>query len=138
MLIRALGITIFIVVVFSIINYGVRSYREARVIEMAAAPVLPPPARTAANEFAATGTFAYYPNNVGRQVPYLVYQSAGGGVATKALVFADNSTCVTPRGRYPCPLIAGQLSAYYGQRFVAVSGLLAAEHVLVRRVAVQA
>ncbi|MGH7175177.1 MAG: hypothetical protein ACREGR_02375 [Minisyncoccia bacterium] len=81
-----------------------------------------------------SGTIDYYPNNVGTQVPYLVYRE-GGAVATRALVFGDSSVCATAAGAYPCPLIADALSAYYGGVPVEAEGTLDDENLLVSHLA---
>lgn len=73
-----------------------------------------------------TGTLTYTRNNVGTQIPYLVYQS-NGSVATRVLIFNSTSDCVTTRGDYLCSLIANTLATYY-PGLVTVSGRIADEN----------
>ena len=45
--------------------------------------------------FSASGVIDYYPNNVGTQIPYLVYETMGSTTAAKALIY-----CNVPAGHY--------------------------------------
>lgn len=74
------------------------------------------------NPDAITGTLTYGRDNVGNQVPYIVYSSSTGAAATKALVFDANSTCVTAGATFPCSLIKNALSSYYGANNVQITG----------------
>ncbi len=83
--------------------------------------------------FETIGTLTYYPNNIGEQIPYLVYRSESGALYTKQLAFWEGSTCYTTMDppQYPCTLIAEALKAYYGTMFVRVSGTLDASSLIV-------
>jgi len=93
---------------------------------LAAAPILAPLATTTIS-----GTIDYYPNNLGVEVPYLVYQDHGA--STKVLSFTNASTCSTTYGTYPCVLIQDALSAYYGGMPVTALGTFDAENLVVVR-----
>jgi hypothetical protein len=76
----------------------------------------------AASSEGIVGTLTYYPNNVGTQLPYIVYKTATGMVATKVLTFDSSSTCKTANGDYPCTLIKEALPSYYDGGAVRVIG----------------
>ena len=76
-----------------------------------------------------SGTLTYYPNNLGTEVPYIVYKTPSGATATKALGFTSDSTCETAGGSYPCPLIANALSSYYGATVVRAEGVIDAANI---------
>jgi hypothetical protein len=76
------------------------------------------------------GTLMYYPNNVGKEIPYLVYQGASG-TAMKSLTFSAGSTCEASNGVYPCATIASALGAYFGAGAVTVKGTVEDENLAV-------
>ncbi len=68
--------------------------------------------------FSATGTLVFYPNNV-EPVPYVFYQDRSGETAAKALTFLDEPPA--------------NFSSWVGAR-ISVTGRLDAEHVIVSRI----
>lgn len=128
-MLRIIFIAIYAFCALSALAYLLEGNREEAQLAAAtpAATVMALPS----DVFNETGTITYYPNNVGTEIPYLVYESQGGGVATKALVFSDNALCRSTTRTVPCPLIQRELIAYFGQRFIHVEGVMVNEHVIV-------
>ncbi len=128
-MLRGILIAIYALCALSALAYLLEGNREeaqlATVAGAAAVTAIP------SDVFNETGTITYYPHNVGAEIPYLVYEPQGGGVATKALVFSDTARCRSAIRTVPCPLIQEELIAYFGQRFIHVEGIVVNEHVIV-------
>jgi hypothetical protein len=120
---------IFLTALFFFIAAGgvILAVRDNLRLGLAAAPVeaLPAPLATTTT---IVGTLTYERNNVGAEVPYIVYQD--GGAKTKALVFGSAARCATSQGTYPCALIAAALSAYYPGA-ISAEGHIDAENLIV-------
>ena len=81
------------------------------------------------------GTITYGKDNIGLEVPYLVFTDPEGYVQTKALIFTSESDCDTARGTYPCTLIKDALSYYVGAGPVTTTGVVSAGSLVVSHLA---
>jgi hypothetical protein len=90
--------------------------------------------QAAADTFELTATLTYYPDNLGRQIPWIVYKTTNGSTATKSLAFDSASSCVTSSGTFPCALIADAFAHYYSSGSIRVIGTFNNESLVVDRV----
>lgn len=91
----------------------------------------PTPPAVHAEAVRLTGTLTYYPDNKGRQMPYLVYTDSAGRAWTKALVFDYGSECLAASADYPCSLISDALPHYFSEGAVEVEGIVSASSLIV-------
>lgn len=123
-----------IIIVLLIVGFY-HALTTARVVAPPEAPVVivPPLSPIPDDFFEVAGTIEYTRNNVGDSVPYVVYKSSDGDIATKAIVFGNASECETRNGSYPCALIQDALPLYFGAGPVRITGTVVSEHVTVDR-----
>lgn len=124
--------TLIVLVLLAGFFYAIAFIRVPPPVVPAAVVLAPPPLPVPSTDtFNAAGTIEYTSNGEGDLVPYLIYKRANGAVASKAIVFGNDSNCVTHQGSYPCALIHDALRVYFGAGPVHLVGTTVAEHVVV-------
>ena len=121
---RYVFVVIFVVIGVDIVLASVQPFGE---------PYAAPAASEESEMVSACGTLTYERNNMGQEVPYLVFRLADGSLDVKSLTFVPASACTAASGQYPCTLIAGAIRPYFNGGPVSVVGTTDAEHITVSR-----
>ncbi len=116
-------VVLFVIVGMWVVAASVRPFPETYAVPPAPVP----------EAMSACGTLTYERNDMGEEIPYLVFRFQDGSLGVKSLTFAPVSVCVATSGSYPCVIIADAVPSYFGSGPVSVAGILDVEHIIVSR-----